>query len=82
MGKLIQRKTSSYVLCLERGTYRIDLQVGKVYKTVRRQKNDPPDMLRLIDDSGDDYLYPIDWFIPVTLPSRAKKAIASAGACA
>jgi hypothetical protein len=71
-------KKMAYFLCLERGSYRIDLQVGKVYRTAKRLTNDPSDMVRLIDDSGEDYLYPSDWFVPVELPPRARRKLAAA----
>jgi len=36
-------------------------------------------MLRVIDDSGEDYLYPVVWFISVHLPQKAKKALVAVG---
>ena len=67
-----------YVLCIERGEYRIDLHVGKVYRTAKAEPKDPPDFLRIVDDSGEDYLYPAGWFVPVELPARAKRALSTA----
>jgi hypothetical protein len=32
-------------------------------------------MVRVIDDSGEDYLYPADWFVPVKLPMKAKRKL-------
>ena len=78
MMKRRKKETSRYFLCLTRGSYRVDLQVGKVYRTATPEKNDPADMLRLVDDSGEDYLYPIGWFAPVTLPPKARRALAAA----
>lgn len=69
-------RSASYVICLDRGSYRIDLQVGKVYRAAVSEKNDPKDMLRVVDDSGEDYLYPAGWFAPVELPPRARRALA------
>lgn len=80
MAKTKKTTRPSYVICLERGTYRIDLDVGKVYRTAPAEKNDTARMLRVIDDSGEDYLYPAAWFVPVELPPRARKVIALAGA--
>jgi hypothetical protein len=78
MTKRRNKQSSRYFLCLARGNYRVDLQVGKVYRAVAPEENDPADMLRLVDDSGDDYLYPIGWFAPLTLPPKAKRALAAA----
>jgi hypothetical protein len=35
-------------------------------------------MIRVIDESGEDYLYPADWFVAVTLPQTTVKALALA----
>jgi hypothetical protein len=63
---------------VERGTYRIDLQIGKIYCAIRPSKNDPTDMVRVIDDSAEDYLYPADWFVPIQLPAIVKRKLAVA----
>ena len=76
MTKSRKRSRPRYVVCLDRGSYRIDLEVGKVYRTATPEKNDPPRMVRVIDDSGEDYLYPASWFVPVELPAKAKRALA------
>lgn len=78
MAKL--KKDRGYVLCLERGGYRVDLQVGKVYHIAASEKNDSLHLIRIVDDSDEDYLYPKGWFIPVDLPPKARRALAVAGA--
>jgi hypothetical protein len=80
MPKSSYQRKSAYFLCIERGTYKIDLQIGKVYRTAPPEKNDPESMLRLVDDSGEDYLYPVGWFVPIDLPPKAKRASVAAGA--
>jgi len=35
-------------------------------------------LIRVIDESGEDYLYPIDYFVPITLPQPILKALALA----
>jgi hypothetical protein len=69
-------KRSAFVLCIDAGEYEGELVVGKVYPTVRAAKNDPATDLRIVDESGEDYLYPAKWFVPVELPAKAKKALA------
>jgi hypothetical protein len=67
-----------FVLCVENGKYEADLLIGKVYKAIKPEKNDRPVDLRVIDESGEDYLYPAKWFVAVDLPPRAKRALALA----
>lgn len=67
-----------FVLCLERGDYRASLTVGRVYRVAPAEDLDPADRLRVIDDSGEGYLFPASWFDDVSLSARAKKALSAA----
>ena len=57
-----------------------DLEVGKVYRQIKGHKNDMENWIRVIDESGEDYLFPARRFVPVDLPAKAKRVIASASA--
>jgi hypothetical protein len=45
---------------------------------VKAERNDRPSDLRVIDESGEDYLYPAKWFVSVQLPPKAKRVLATA----
>jgi hypothetical protein len=49
-----------------------DLTIGRLYEVL--EDNDAQDMLRLIDDSGEDYLYPADYFeaIEISIPTAER----------
>lgn len=49
-----------------------DLEVGKVYRVLPDPKAAEVDCLRVIDESGEDYLYPASRFIIVQVPERAR----------
>ena len=51
-----------------------DLQLGRLYEVV--EKDAGHGMLRLIDESGEDYLYPQTWFANVALSSTAREQLA------
>lgn len=64
----------NYVVCIQNqtlaldeptDTYGAELIVGQVYKVVPPDPNDDPHQLRIIDGSGEDYLYPADYFKPL-----------------
>jgi hypothetical protein len=65
----------AFVVCLKKGTAKTSLDIGRVYRVIRAARNDPPASIRVIDESGEDYLYPQDWFEPVELPDRAARAL-------
>ncbi len=71
----IPRKSPAFVLCIEHGEYEGELVVGKVYGTRRAERNDPVGDVRVIDESGDDYLYPAAWFVPVDVPAKARRIL-------
>ena len=50
----------------------VDLTTGRVYKLAPREPLDPPDThyLRVIDESGEGYLYPTSWFFMVEVPDE------------
>jgi len=64
-----------FVVCISKGEDDVDLVVGKVYRVVRARRNDGSLDIRIVDESGEDYLYARDWFAPVELSLKAKKAL-------
>lgn len=70
-------RPGGFAVCIHNGEYEVDLIVGKIYRVVRPLRNDRLSDLRVLDESGEDYLYPRDWFVPVHLPLKAKKALAA-----
>lgn len=73
---MTQKKTQlRFVLCL-RNDGCDDLEPRKVYQVVVDPDAAEEGYLRVIDESGEDYLYPADYFVPVELPGAAAKALA------
>jgi len=54
------------------------LQPRKLYQVLPDQAAAKDDYVRVIDDSGEDYLYPANYFLPIELPQAAAKALLSA----
>lgn len=67
-----------YVVCINDGGDELDLIRGKLYRVLEPEPNDGPDEVRIIDQSGEDYLYPRDWFVAVELPQAAIEALEAA----
>jgi hypothetical protein len=61
-----------YVLCINNDGYEIDLVVRKVYEVLPDDFADQHTMLRIIDESGEDYLFDADRFIPIEVPEQAQ----------
>jgi hypothetical protein len=70
-----QRKmTSRFVICVKNDGYEVSLEKRKIYRVVPDAKASGHNLLRVVDESGEDYLYPMEFFVPIRLPERAKPA--------
>ena len=67
--------TNSYVLCIDNGGYPESLEVRKVYAVVPDERADARQYVRVIDETGEDYLYPSKFFVPIQVPPEAVKVL-------
>ena len=70
-GARLPRLTSPnlrFVVCINSGGY-VDLEPLKVYRVRRDKDAQGHGLLRVVDGSGEDYLYPADFFRPIHAPS-------------
>ena len=68
-----------FALCVKNEDYPISLEIGKIYRVVPDTEAEEHDLLRIIDESGEDYLYPAEYFVPVELPEAATKLLFAQG---
>ena len=66
-----------FVVCLSNDGYAASLEVRKIYTTLSDATALKLGLFRVVDESGEDYLYPCDQFGEIELPPRIAKAIAS-----
>ena len=58
--------------------YEASLEVRELYQVITDQTAHSAGQIRVIDESGEDYLYPLSYFIPLDLPSSIANQIAHA----
>jgi len=56
-----------FVVCIKNDDCE-DLEIRKIYEVLPDEKAAEDDYIRVIDESGEDYLYPSSYFYPVELP--------------
>ena len=66
-----------FVICI-RNEECEDLEPRKLYRVLPDEAAAVDGYIRVIDESGEDYLYPRDYFLPIELPKAAEKALLSA----
>lgn len=70
--------TAKFVVCIKNDTYPASLELRKIYKLIPDTQAAKHHFVRIIDESGEDYLYPADYFIPIELPQNVEKAFSIA----
>ncbi len=74
--KAAARARRRFAICIQNRGYD-DLQMGKVYEIWADRVAATGSHLRVLDDSGEDYLYPAHYFLFVELPQKARRALAA-----
>jgi len=69
-----EKKEQVFALCVENKDCE-DLEKRKIYKVLPDEEAEKEGYLRVIDESGEDYLYPQSYFVLVQLPREAQKAL-------
>ena len=66
------------VVCIRNTGYEVSLERRKIYSVLPDQDAKKHKMLRVVDESGEDYLYPQDYFLSVALPPAVRQAVLAA----
>jgi len=69
-----RNKQKQFVLCVKNDDTE-DLDLRKLYEVLPDRKAAQDGYLRVIDESGEDYLYPESYFIAIQLPAAAQEAM-------
>ena len=71
-------KTRQFVVCIDNTDYPASLEVRKIYEQLPDADAEKFDQVRVVDESGEDYLYPAKAFVRIQLPKDAVRAIVRA----
>jgi len=64
-----------FMICVENRSYESSLEIRKLYEVLTDRAAEKHHQLRVIDESGEDYLYPEKFFAPVRLPHVTKEKL-------
>jgi hypothetical protein len=67
---------AKFIMCINNEGYPLDLTVHKVYKVIPDARAEQRKMVRIVDDSGEDYLHSASRFAPVQLSEEAEQNFA------
>jgi hypothetical protein len=75
---MAKTRARQLVVCVANEGYAVSLEKRKIYVALRDAAAEKHNMLRIIDESGEDYLYPKTFFRPIALPQSVKRAVLAA----
>ena len=64
-----------FAVCLRNEGYEASLEKRKIYEVLRDSDAAKHDQIRVIDESGEDYLYPESFFATIELPQPLRRAL-------
>ena len=64
-----------FMICISNKEYKASLEIRKIYEVLPDKESAGNDQIRVIDESGEDYLYPIEYFAPIRLPLITKEKL-------
>lgn len=72
------QKKRGFVVCVKNKGYVASLELRKIYQTVPDPDLERRHLARVVDESGEDYLYPVNFFVPIELPKALEKVVLAA----
>ncbi len=69
---------SKFVICIDNSNYPASLEKRKIYESVADSDAEKLGQIRIIDETGDDYLYPAECFVDADLSDKIREAVVRA----
>jgi hypothetical protein len=70
-----ENSKQKFVVCIDNSEYPASLELYKIYRNIPDTDAESSGDLRIIDESGEDYIYPESYFIPIKVSQKLKQAI-------
>ena len=64
-----------FVVCVNNDEYPASLEMHKIYRVVPDEDAAAEGDIRIVDESGEDYLYPASYFFPIKVPAAVEKSL-------
>ena len=71
----MKKAETQFAVCVKNTRYAASLEPRKIYRVLPDEAAAKRAMLRVVDESGEDYLYPASFFVPIRLPQAAERAV-------
>ena len=71
-------RRGQFVLCLRTEGYKVSLEARKIYVALPDPEAAAHQQIRVVDESGEDYLFPAALFVPIEVPVTLRRALLAA----
>ena len=73
--KELKRSVKQFAVCVNNSDYPASLELHKIYRVLPDADAASDGDLRVVDESGEDYLYPAEYFVLIEPPQAVKKSL-------
>jgi hypothetical protein len=70
-----KEKEIRFAVCVNNADYPASLELHKIYRVLPDEDAEADGDMRVVDESGEDYLYPANYFVLVELPKAVEKSL-------
>jgi len=70
-----KHNSSEFVVCINNTDYPASLELHKIYRVIDDKEAEDEGDIRIIDESGEDYIYPSSYFVPIQVPQTVEKSL-------
>ena len=74
----LKTSNSRFVICVKNRGFAASLELRKVYRVIPDSSAESHRLIRVVDESGEDYLFPETCFMTIDLPAPIARAIVAA----
>lgn len=67
-----------FVVCINNSDYPASLELHKIYRVIADKEAEDEGDIRVIDESGEDYIYPSSYFVPIQVPQTVEESLLKA----
>ena len=76
--KTEQAQSNQFAVCLNNEGYKASLEVGKIYRVIVDEEARANELIRVIDESGEDYAFSAHRFYPIEVPKPVEEVLLAA----
>ena len=73
--KKSKQNISDFVVCINNSDYPASLELHKIYRVIADKEAEEDGDIRIIDESGEDYIYPSSYFVPIQVPQTVEESL-------